>query len=253
MKHLIITLCGSMKHWEILLQEGTRLSDAGNIVLLPFKDADFEHLSGEKLIKRKEMHEEVHRQRIDLSDKVFIVNKNQYIGKSTEDEIYYTFLSGKEIEFLEHPSMDVINRVIMKLQFFARVRAVTSMFSSYMEKLLKTLYMAQYLDTIGMYDQIGTSIQVNEMQTRLDLLFQNVQKCFNIKFKDVDLMFDSSLKRIFDIMDYNINQSIIQMTNGLPAEPEFTIEGNIPWTMSELLYSTPSELLMKLWNKPVNE
>jgi len=43
-----------------------------------------------------------HLKKIDLSDKIFVVNKNGYIGESVKEEIEYAKSKNKEIEYLEN-------------------------------------------------------------------------------------------------------------------------------------------------------
>jgi len=51
--------------------------------------------------KYKPMLDELHLRKIDLSDEVFIVNVDGYIGESTFNEIEYAIKQGKPIKYLE--------------------------------------------------------------------------------------------------------------------------------------------------------
>jgi len=42
-----------------------------------------------------------HRKKIDLSDAIYVINVNGYIGASASDEIEYAKSKGKEIMYLE--------------------------------------------------------------------------------------------------------------------------------------------------------
>jgi hypothetical protein len=44
---------------------------------------------------------ELHRMKIDLSDAIFVVNVDGYIGKSVKNEIEYAKENGKEIIYME--------------------------------------------------------------------------------------------------------------------------------------------------------
>ena len=50
-----------------------------------------------KRLKEKEMFMKMHFQRIDMSDAVFVINKNGYIGESVSIELNYAEKIGKEI------------------------------------------------------------------------------------------------------------------------------------------------------------
>jgi hypothetical protein len=42
----------------------------------------------------------LHLRKIDISDEIFVVNVNGYIGESTKREIEYAILNGKEVSYL---------------------------------------------------------------------------------------------------------------------------------------------------------
>ena len=44
----------------------------------------------------------MHRQKIDMSDAIFVINVNGYIGESTKNEIEYAKSKNKEILYLEN-------------------------------------------------------------------------------------------------------------------------------------------------------
>ena len=48
-----------------------------------------------------EMLSNVHKEKINLSDAIFVVNVNKYIGKSTKSEIEYAQSLNKEIMYYE--------------------------------------------------------------------------------------------------------------------------------------------------------
>ena len=49
----------------------------------------------------KAMLDELHKRKIDLADRVFVINVDGYIGDSTRSEIEYTKRLGKPIHYLE--------------------------------------------------------------------------------------------------------------------------------------------------------
>ena len=49
----------------------------------------------------REIVDEVHKRKIDLADKIFVINIDGYIGESTKSEIAYAKRMGKLIEYLE--------------------------------------------------------------------------------------------------------------------------------------------------------
>ena len=98
-KYKIITLCGSIKFKDEFIKVQEELTLKGNIVLTP---NFFNSLKKEDIDKKtKEMLDEMHKQKIDMSDAIFVINKNGYIGDSTKSEIEYTKAQNKEIIYLE--------------------------------------------------------------------------------------------------------------------------------------------------------
>ena len=47
------------------------------------------------------LFDEIHKRKIDMSDAIFVVNVNGYIGESTKSEISYAKSKNKEILYLE--------------------------------------------------------------------------------------------------------------------------------------------------------
>ena len=95
---MIITLCGSTKFKTQFLEQAKRLTLLGDIVLMPhvfMHDGDF--ISDEQ----KEKLDELHKQKIDLSDGILVLNINGYIGNSTKSEIKYAKKHDKTIMYLE--------------------------------------------------------------------------------------------------------------------------------------------------------
>ena len=95
----IITLCGSTRFKKQFLEEQKRLTLEGNIVI---SVGLFGH-SGDKDVWSlgvKEMLDEMHLRKIDLSDEIFVVNMNGYIGSSTRKEIEYAIATGKAVKYL---------------------------------------------------------------------------------------------------------------------------------------------------------
>lgn len=98
MKNKIITICGSLKNIDEIKFQTEKLTLEGNCVLsiiYQTHDNDFYTKEDIKLFK------ELHLQRISISDAIFVVNVNGYIGESTRNEIEYAKSLGKEILYLE--------------------------------------------------------------------------------------------------------------------------------------------------------
>lgn len=98
----VITLCGSTRFKDDFIKTQEKLALEGNIVLSVdiFSKADGISISDNDISTLDEMHND----KINMSDAIFVINKNGYIGKSTESEIEYAKSLGKEIMYLENPN-----------------------------------------------------------------------------------------------------------------------------------------------------
>ena len=53
------------------------------------------------LTKTKEILDDMHKRKIDMSDGIFVLNGGGYIGESTKSEIEYAKSKGKFIDYYE--------------------------------------------------------------------------------------------------------------------------------------------------------
>ena len=98
-KYNIITLCGSIKFKDKFIKVQEKLTLEGNIVLTP---NFFNNIKKEEIDeKTKKMLDEMHKQKIDMSDEIYVINVGGYIGESTKLEIEYAKEKGKRISYLE--------------------------------------------------------------------------------------------------------------------------------------------------------
>lgn len=97
-KYNVITLCGSIRFKNEFMKVQEELTLDGNIVFIP---NFFNNLKGEINKETKKMLDEMHRQKIDMSNEVYVINCGGYIGESTKSEIEYAKANGKMISYLE--------------------------------------------------------------------------------------------------------------------------------------------------------
>lgn len=96
---MVITLCGSTRFKQEFEQASRELTLAGHIVLMP---GIFAHTDGIELTEENKIQlDNLHRQKINMSDMIFVINKGGYIGPSTYGEIDWANKMGKKISFLE--------------------------------------------------------------------------------------------------------------------------------------------------------
>jgi hypothetical protein len=96
-KMRVITLCGSTKFKKQFEQANKYLTLQGNIVIsLVF----FEQSEGIEITKEQaELLGELHFRKIDISDEIFVIDVDGYIGSSTEKEIKYASEKGKTVTY----------------------------------------------------------------------------------------------------------------------------------------------------------
>lgn len=93
----IITLCGSTRFKKEFEEQNKRLTLEGNIVI---SVGCFGHSGDEITEGQKIMLDEIHKRKIDLSDEIFVINVDGYIGSSTQNEILYAINKNKVVQYL---------------------------------------------------------------------------------------------------------------------------------------------------------
>ena len=99
-KYNIITLCGSINFKDEFLKVQEKLTLDGNIVFTPnfFNSIKKEEIN----LDTKKMLDEMHKQKIDMSNEIYVINLGGYIGESTKSEIEYAKMKGKKVNYLEN-------------------------------------------------------------------------------------------------------------------------------------------------------
>ena len=106
-KYKVITLCGSTKFKDEFMRIQKELTLKGNIVIsvgLFGHSGDnevWENMDKGTKTKTKEMLDDMHKRKIDMSDEIFVINIGGYIGESTKSEIEYAINNGKKVNYLE--------------------------------------------------------------------------------------------------------------------------------------------------------
>ncbi|HCE34210.1 MAG TPA: hypothetical protein DEQ88_02415 [Clostridiales bacterium] len=102
-KSKIITLCGSLKYLKKMWEVAENLSlEKGYAVIGVIPHVIDRPLTEDEILTLKLLHKE----KIAISDGIFVVNVNGYIGDSVKEEIEYANSLNKEILYLENPTSD---------------------------------------------------------------------------------------------------------------------------------------------------
>lgn len=91
----IVCICGSAKFMAEIRAANRDLTFAGVIVVAP-SEADESPTP-----EQKTLLEALHLRKIDLADRVLIVNPGGYVGESTRREIAYAQAAGKPLTFTD--------------------------------------------------------------------------------------------------------------------------------------------------------
>jgi hypothetical protein len=91
----VVCICGSTRFVDEMRMANRELTYAGVIVVAP-GEAD-EPISHEQ----KTALDALHLRKIDLADRVLVVNPGGYVGESTSKEIAYARATGKPISFTD--------------------------------------------------------------------------------------------------------------------------------------------------------
>lgn len=95
---MVITICGSTRFKDKMMEVAEGLTLDGHIVLMPNV---FHHDDENFPVEAKLQLDNLHREKINMSDAVFVVNIDKYIGESTYGELDWARRMKKEIYFLE--------------------------------------------------------------------------------------------------------------------------------------------------------
>lgn len=94
----IVCLCGSTRFAVEFRAVNRDLTLAGAIVVAP---AEVEHADAQITEEQKAALGALHFAKIDLADRVMVVNPGGYIGESTRREIRYAHQIGKPVEYTD--------------------------------------------------------------------------------------------------------------------------------------------------------
>ncbi len=94
----VITICGSMRYSKEMMKIAEELElKEGYAVIQCVYNVDGQRYEGIDA----SILDKIHRKKIDISDAIYVVNIDGYIGDSTKNEIEYAKNNGKEVIYHE--------------------------------------------------------------------------------------------------------------------------------------------------------
>lgn len=92
----IITLCGSARFKKKFLEIMRKLTLEGKIVVMP----GFEYANEKKINEEQRAElDELHLRKIDISDGIYVIDVDNYIGEGTQREIRYAKFNNKFVKY----------------------------------------------------------------------------------------------------------------------------------------------------------
>mgnify|MGYP004445290057 FL=1 len=117
-KYPVVTLCGSTRFKDLFMQVQKELTLKGKIIIYvglfghSGDEEVWENMSEGELTATKLMLDDMHKDKINMADEIFVINPGGYIGSSTWSEICYADMTGKPIGSLEPISENEIFRLV---------------------------------------------------------------------------------------------------------------------------------------------
>lgn len=94
----VVTLCGSMRFQNEMMEIAEKLAREGECVLTPVYMVTKDYEISEEEVKRLKLEQF---KRIELVDEVFVVNVDGYVGESTMAEIEFAEKNGKLVRWMD--------------------------------------------------------------------------------------------------------------------------------------------------------
>lgn len=94
----VITLCGSTRYLDEFHRQNERLTLEGHIVISVALQTSSR--SNRVTEETKKMLDQLHLQKIRLSDEILVINCDEYIGESTRKEIEFAERIGRKVSYL---------------------------------------------------------------------------------------------------------------------------------------------------------
>ena len=94
----VVTLCGSMRFQNEMMEIAEKLAREGECVLTPVYMVTKDCEISEEEVKRLKLEQF---KRIELADEVLIVNVDGYVGESRMAEIEFAERNGKRVRWME--------------------------------------------------------------------------------------------------------------------------------------------------------
>lgn len=212
MKRKVVTLSGSLRFWNVILSTACNLSADGILVLAPFKDPREDNL----LTDAKVMHDELHHQRIDMSDELHVINVNGYTGKSTRDEIIYAMSNNKPITFLNSPGINTWLDILNEISIDDIIQYITPTVGALVESIIDACVKHHALQNKAKFNFITMSEEIIKYQTPLCNLIDATSQKLNTDLSEWPCTYINSSDKFESPMKMLIYSTPSELVESLP-------------------------------------
>lgn len=98
-RYKVVVLCGNPEFMESFMKEQRKLTRAGNIVMGVASYDNYTY--GDLSTSEEILLDSMVKQQIEMADEMLVINKNDKINESVENNIRYAFACGKPIRYME--------------------------------------------------------------------------------------------------------------------------------------------------------
>lgn len=218
MKRKIVTLSGSLRFWNEILSVACSLSADGILVLAPFKDPIEDDLPEEAKI----MHDELHHQRIDMSDELYVVNArdysgDNYVGNSTRDEILYAMRSSKPVTFMNRPGIDTWLAILNEVSNDDVIPYITPTIDALVEAIIDTGMKHHKLKDTSGFNFITMAEEIHKNQIVLRNLIDAASQRLNVDLSEWPCTYINSSDEFGSPMNTLIYASPAELIEIMPS------------------------------------
>lgn len=221
-KYKVITLCGNTRFKNAFLEVQKWLTLQGNIVISvglfdhAGDDEVWEGMDEKTLTETKKMLADMYKQKIGMSDEIFVINVGGYIEDSTKSEIEYAEEQGKKVRYLENGSKG--NALGKKIPLNVSVRNIPIS-----PRLRNVLIRAgiEYLEDVSNYSE------------EMILQFRNMGQVTLKELKDVCMEYGFSIYSLKDLEDESIpvyflaEEYTFLFRNGIKCKADVFLSDNV--------------------------
>ena len=94
----VVTICGSTRYKKEMMKISEELELINKFVVIQC----IYNINNKKYTEKDlDILAQIHREKIDISDAIYVVNIDGYIGESTKSEIEYAIMKNKEVLYHE--------------------------------------------------------------------------------------------------------------------------------------------------------